>query len=80
MLARMDAPASRGTNMVLSRFVSKGPGCMATADPDAPRIWHRMKGIVNMPSRLDETVRSSARAVLPPTVCRQVSTSAPECC
>ena len=42
---------------------------MATAEPEAPRSWHSMNGIVKMPSRLEETVSSNANAVLPPTVC-----------
>lgn len=42
---------------------------MLTADPAAPNSRHSRKGIVKMPRRFEETVSSSASAVLPPTVC-----------
>ena len=42
---------------------------MVTAEPEPPRSWHSTNGIVKMPSRLEETVSSNARAVLPPTLC-----------
>ena len=70
MLARAHAPTSNGSKMVLSRFTNKGPGSTVTPDPDAPRMRHSTKGMVKTPSRLDDTVSSSASAVLPPTVCK----------
>lgn len=76
----MVAPASRGANIVFNRLARRGPGFMVTAEPEAPRSWHSMNGIVKMPSRLEETVSSNASAVLPPTVCRaHDSIPLPEC-
>ena len=73
MEARAIAPMRRGTKMVLMRDCSNGFGAMRTAPPAAPRTADSMNGIVNMPSRLEPTVSSSASAVLPPTACQPQS-------
>ena len=72
MAARMADPASNGTKIVLSKLRRRGAGLRVTADPEAPRSWQSTKGIVNMPTRLDETVNSNASAVFPPTVCNVI--------